>query len=83
MFATIQTAREAFANAKTAADFLAARRVIGKAISELESDAHAIYTNGPRVHGAAQASKLDLLSKWTSEAYALFDRAQAAWMAAR
>lgn len=34
-----------------------------------------VYENGPSVHGARQASRLDMLDQWENKACAVFDNA--------
>lgn len=36
-----------------------------------------VYTNGPKVHGARQQSRLDMLDQWEMKACAVFDNTSA------
>lgn len=41
----------------------------------IKADKNEVYENGPKVHGARQQSRLDMLDQWEMKACAVFDNA--------
>lgn len=56
----------------------ACKAVMGQAVNVLnaiKADKNEVYENGPKVHGARQQSRLDMLDQWEMKACAVFDNA--------
>ncbi len=77
MFGQFKALSEAYMNLRfsqrTRAGCLAVRKQAACVIEGCKAEKAEIYTNGPKVHGARQRSRLDLLDVWQGKAEAIFD----------
>ncbi|NUM72742.1 hypothetical protein HUU40_00130 [candidate division KSB1 bacterium] len=79
MFAQSAALTEAYISLKFSAytkqDCIEVAKQAARVIEGCKKAKSDVYTNGPKIHGAAQQSQLDLLDIWEMKACAIFDNA--------